>query len=319
MALSLDEFDEKDSTIEVVSCDDLKVFTIRRKSLSDERVENSMISAMWLKHSGSFDEESSVDGLGRWKLLHPCPDDVMEVIVAFVNTGISPLEMLKDHRDIDASFWCELWKHSDYFGLDSLMYDSGKSMLLDIEMEFDGEQATTLGHRIIGEDGDSRLGKLLLNRFWLTVYRASRDGFSADDFHEKCDEKGETIVLVKTLEGAVIGGYASACWSKRKIGWESAPDSFIFSLCEKEDDSSELDYCLTEYVVTESGTENGVYHRSSFGPAFGMGHDLYICSNSDTEEFSHSNPSGDYIPKTSKGLVSKPFLVAEIEVLYSPN
>ena len=32
---------------------------------------------------------------------------------------------------------------------------------------------------------------------WVLVYRASRDGFEARQFHSACDEKGATVVLVK--------------------------------------------------------------------------------------------------------------------------
>ena len=37
------------------------------------------------------------------------------------------------------------------------------------------------------------------------IYRASRDGFSKDTFSKHCDEKGRTILIVKSLEGKVFG------------------------------------------------------------------------------------------------------------------
>ena len=34
---------------------------------------------------------------------------------------------------------------------------------------------------------------------WNLCYRASRDGWSANDFHKHCDNKGSTVVLMKAL------------------------------------------------------------------------------------------------------------------------
>jgi len=35
------------------------------------------------------------------------------------------------------------------------------------------------------------------SQVWIMLYRGSRDGFSAKEFHDKCDEKGPTLTLVK--------------------------------------------------------------------------------------------------------------------------
>ena len=46
------------------------------------------------------------------------------------------------------------------------------------------------------------------------IYRGSRDGWSAkDNFHQLCDEKGPTLVLIKVKEtGRICGGYTSRSW-----------------------------------------------------------------------------------------------------------
>jgi hypothetical protein len=33
------------------------------------------------------------------------------------------------------------------------------------------------------------------------IYRASRDGFEAKDFHGKCDNQGATLIIVKAKSG----------------------------------------------------------------------------------------------------------------------
>ena len=61
------------------------------------------------------------------------------------------------------------------------------------------------------------------------LYRASRDGFGADDFHGKCDNKGATVTVITSREGYVFGGYADQSWTS--AGTEVASSSaFLFSL-----------------------------------------------------------------------------------------
>ena len=47
------------------------------------------------------------------------------------------------------------------------------------------------------------------------LYRGSRDGWSPANFHTFCDNKGPTIIFVKTSTGRLCGGFS-------KIPWDSA-------------------------------------------------------------------------------------------------
>lgn len=51
------------------------------------------------------------------------------------------------------------------------------------------------------------------------VYKASRDGWSAIDFHEAVDGKGSGVVAARTFTGSVFGGYNPA-------GWRSTDDYY---------------------------------------------------------------------------------------------
>ncbi len=44
------------------------------------------------------------------------------------------------------------------------------------------------------------------------LYRGSRDGWDATDFHGKCDDKGATITIIKCSNGRICGGYTSTPW-----------------------------------------------------------------------------------------------------------
>jgi hypothetical protein len=38
------------------------------------------------------------------------------------------------------------------------------------------------------------------------LYRASRDGYNAVNFHAKCDNRGKTVTIIKTKKNYVFGG-----------------------------------------------------------------------------------------------------------------
>ena len=46
---------------------------------------------------------------------------------------------------------------------------------------------------------------------WNLCYRASRDGWSGQDFHRLCDNKGPTVVLIKAND-CIFGGYTDQHW-----------------------------------------------------------------------------------------------------------
>ncbi|CAJ1940396.1 unnamed protein product [Cylindrotheca closterium] len=49
------------------------------------------------------------------------------------------------------------------------------------------------------------------------IYKASRDGWSALDFHNTCDGRGSGLVVVLTNSGKKFGGY-------NPVGWQSTDD-----------------------------------------------------------------------------------------------
>jgi len=48
------------------------------------------------------------------------------------------------------------------------------------------------------------------------LYRASRDGWAASNFHSCCDFKGPTVTVVKCGEN-IFGGYTEESWKSGKI------------------------------------------------------------------------------------------------------
>ena len=110
------------------------------------------------------------------------------------------------------------------------------------------------------------------------LYRGSRDGMSANNFHNKCKNKGPTISLLKNEKGYIFGGYAAVDWTGSG-GYKSAPDSFIFTLTNM--------YNISPTKFPNS-TNCSIYDSSSDGPTFGGGHDIYIGFNTNSTNFPHS-------------------------------
>jgi len=61
------------------------------------------------------------------------------------------------------------------------------------------------------------------------LYRASRDGWKATDFHSRCDGKGSTVTAITTTCGNVFGGFADVAWNSNS-GFCSDPNAFTFSM-----------------------------------------------------------------------------------------
>jgi hypothetical protein len=61
------------------------------------------------------------------------------------------------------------------------------------------------------------------------LFRASRDGFTNNQFHALCDNQGPLLVLVKTGKDILIGGFSSIPW-KNSGNWTVDPKCVVFSL-----------------------------------------------------------------------------------------
>ena len=104
------------------------------------------------------------------------------------------------------------------------------------------------------------------------LYRGTRDGDLAKNFHEKCDNQGPTITLCRHEKGYIFGGYSSADWKSRG-SYFSSPNSFLFTL------TNVFGLESTKFPIKNKEGNRGIYDGSGYGPTFGDGHDLYIIDN----------------------------------------
>ena len=48
---------------------------------------------------------------------------------------------------------------------------------------------------------------------WKLLYRASEHDYSGCSFHEYCNDKGPTLIVIKSSGGWIFGGYTTRSWS----------------------------------------------------------------------------------------------------------
>jgi len=100
------------------------------------------------------------------------------------------------------------------------------------------------------------------------LYRASQHGYTSAFFHNLCDNKNNTVILVETTTGRIFGGFTDATWDTNS-GNKSGSNGFIFSL-----DNNEIYYNIN--------SSYNINCNSSYGPCFGSGYDFYINNNCNT-------------------------------------
>ncbi len=118
------------------------------------------------------------------------------------------------------------------------------------------------------------------------LYKASRDGFTASAFHSRCDEKANTVTIIKTNSNYVFGGYTTAKWGANNNSWISDSSAFIFSL--RRNGTS------NNHKLPIIRAEHAIYGVPGYGPTFGGGHDIYIKDRSDIQVGSYSNSGYSY-------------------------
>jgi len=117
---------------------------------------------------------------------------------------------------------------------------------------------------------------------WNLIYRASQDGFEAAKFHSKCDDKSNTLVIIKSENDNIFGGYTEQSWSGQT--YKNEENAFIFSLINK------LNKPLKMKCIN---SKRAIFCQNSLGPNFG-GYDLEIFNNSNINSDSNSNLGGSY-------------------------
>ena len=158
---------------------------------------------------------------------------------------------------------------------------------------------------ILGNNNDYK--KILKN--WINpnkkikaelLYRLSRDGDLYQTFHNKCDNKGPTLVLINDDSGLKTGGFTPLSWDPNSQ-WKKDNDTFIFNLTNQK-----------KFAKTNRNSDS-IYCLNSYGPwfdnyGFESGYNMKKCKFQNGNAFLNAN---EIIPNDNK---YKYFTVNEVEV-----
>ncbi|KAJ5077016.1 hypothetical protein M0811_00336 [Anaeramoeba ignava] len=131
-------------------------------------------------------------------------------------------------------------------------------------------------------------------------FSAKRDGFKAKKWHSICDDKGKTLVIIKTKDNYIFGGFTQVGFTNDKSKWfkdhgnKAGGDikdsnAFIFSLRNGEGNRN------PEKFTIQQGKEHLAIHSYiRYGPLFGSGHpDIFLKNDL---RGGHSNMGWGYNP-----------------------
>ena len=98
------------------------------------------------------------------------------------------------------------------------------------------------------------------------LYKATRDGDKSENFHSKCDNIENTLVIIKTTNGKIFGGFTTKLWNHS--GYVKDPLAFVFSI------NNQKIYNIVDNI----NGENAIYSHNSYGPCFGVQTDFGLYS-----------------------------------------
>ncbi|KAJ5079193.1 hypothetical protein M0811_14526 [Anaeramoeba ignava] len=136
-------------------------------------------------------------------------------------------------------------------------------------------------------------------------YSAIKDGFSSQNWHKAVDGKGKTLVIIKTTEDFIFGGFTSVGWQKSScLKFTEDSKAFLFSL---KNDINDRKPQL--FPIRKEHQKNAIYYSDeNFGPCFGSGFDLCLKSDLQPEStnfgVSYNHPKG----MTNQTIQSKRYL-----------
>ena len=133
-----------------------------------------------------------------------------------------------------------------------------------------------------------KLCQFSLKDSWSLLYRGTRDGFSANSFHLKCDGHLSTLTILKASGTSYIfGGFTSQAWqSPTPARVKADPNAFLFSLINKDN---------TPCLMRTSDVDQSIVCNPSYGPVFGLfPADIVVAFNLNSTTGSYSNLGKTY-------------------------
>jgi uncharacterized coiled-coil protein SlyX len=144
------------------------------------------------------------------------------------------------------------------------------------------------------------------------LWRGSRDGFGALDFHGRCDGHKNTLTLIQDTEGNIFGGFTPVKWELR-TGWKADPSlkSFLFTL------KNPHNFPGAKFALKAKEKDQAIICDSSCGPHFcdiGVSGNCNQNTDSYADYFGHSYANDTGLDGQTFFTGSREFTVKEIEM-----
>ncbi|KAJ5073858.1 pep-cterm sorting domain-containing protein [Anaeramoeba ignava] len=103
-------------------------------------------------------------------------------------------------------------------------------------------------------------------------FSAKRDGFNSQNWHKAVDGKGKTLVIIKTKQNFIFGGFTQVGFKHSNGEYSNDSNAFIFSLR-----NDKGDRIPAKFTIKQGHEGCAIYSNLSYGPVFGS--DFGINSN----------------------------------------
>jgi hypothetical protein len=124
---------------------------------------------------------------------------------------------------------------------------------------------------------------------WLLLWRGSRDGFTAGEFHRRCDGRANTLTLILDTKGNIFGGFTPVEWESSapgdRYGHTKGDDSlrsFLFTL------RNPHGVPPRRFALKKDKKWDAIYCCSARCAAFGWGGDIYVDDNCNASIYNYT-------------------------------
>jgi hypothetical protein len=184
--------------------------------------------------------------------------------------------------------------------------------------------SSSLGSRIISELPD--IFAEFRGKTVSLLWQGSRDGFDAEEFHDRCDGHGNTLTVILDTNGNIFGGFSPVKWEypdwddefegeRNGYRGDESMRSFLFTV------KNRYNLPPRRFGLKAERKDRAILFDTDWGPQFGSGcgyGDITISSNCHTNTSSMSCLGDSYVNDTGQDKYflsgSYHFQVQEIEV-----